>query len=168
MSNVVELIHIPKVWAAQVAVVLRATHEEAKRARKQQMAGYTAQLAALDGREDKLYEDFQAVILTEEKYKRDIKNLCQLREELTDLLRHHQGELNDAYIDTIETIFELASEAKSLLNQRSDEEKVVFLEKFISNSRLRGLSVEYDLRSPFEVIAKMRASGDWRPQARQF
>jgi site-specific DNA recombinase len=163
LSNVVELINIPREWAQQVADAMRATHEEAKRARKEQIAGYKSRLQALEGQEDVIYEDFKKGIISEDKYKRDLKRVRELRAEMTDWLDRNHDEIDDAYIDTVESIFELCSSAKSLLESRSERERLKFLQQFYSNSRLRGLTLEYDLRSPFDVIAKMREVSNWRP-----
>lgn len=163
LSNVVELIKIPHEWAKQVADALRSTHEEAKQARREQIAGYKSKLKTLEEQEDVVYEDFKAGNILEDKYKRDLKRIRTMRAEMTDWLSHNHDEIDDAYIDTVETIFELCSSAKSLLESRPEGERLKFLQQFYSNSRLRGLTLEFDLRSPFDVIAKMREKHEWRP-----
>lgn len=162
LSTVVDLVNIPESWAKQVAEALRSTHDVAKHARKEQIGGYREKLHAIESSEDSLYSDFKAGILSEEKYKRDLAKVRETRAGLVDLLERNHDEIDDAYLVTVESIFELASAAKRLLNEQKMDERMQFLEKFISNPRLNGLTIEFDLRSPFDVIAQMSLEKKWR------
>jgi predicted site-specific integrase-resolvase len=52
--------------------------------------------------------------------------------------------------------------------ERSDRERRDFLNELLSNPRLRGRTVEYDLKKPFAVLAEMAKKQDWRPQGDGF
>ena len=164
LSSAADLLAIPIDWAKQISDSMRATHDITMRAKREQAECYKSQLKALEGREDEVYDDFKNKLLDEDGYKRQLERVRKTRAELSDLVFKAQEEIDNAYIDTAEEILELCSRAKSLLEKQNPHEQVKFLEQLLSNPRLRGPSVEFDLRSPFDVVAKMRESGNWRSQ----
>jgi hypothetical protein len=72
--------------------------------------------------------------------------------------------INDASFETAESILELATDAKSLWLSRSEVERREFLSKILSNQVLDGLTVRYDFKKPFAVVAKMAGNEKWRTQ----
>jgi hypothetical protein len=83
----------------------------------------------------------------------------QLFERLTDAERVIDEE---AYLVTAHVVLELAKSARSIWEARSDQQKCDFLAKLVCNPTLDGRTVRYDLRKPFEVLAKMRREERWR------
>ena len=75
-----------------------------------------------------------------------------------------QGAADDEYLVTADRVLELAKSAKNLWSQRSERERVDLLSRVVSNPRLEGKNVLFDLKKPFAALAKMRESGEWRPQ----
>ena len=63
----------------------------------------------------------------------------------------------------VRIVLETASTAKDQWETRSDTEKLEFLSRLLWNPRLRGRTVEFDLRKPFAVLAKMVKTDEWRP-----
>lgn len=65
---------------------------------------------------------------------------------------------------TASRVLELAKNAKALFDRRSPREKLDLLRRVVCNPRLDGRTARYDLRKPFDTLAKMAESGEWRPQ----
>ncbi len=70
-------------------------------------------------------------------------------------------ELTDTVTETAQSILELATNAKSLWLSKNPQERMLDLNDVLSNPRLDGKTVRYEMRKPFAVLAKMAKSEDW-------
>jgi DNA invertase Pin-like site-specific DNA recombinase len=59
------------------------------------------------------------------------------------------------------TIFELCNEAKTLWKDKAPVEKRNFLKRILSNQKLEGQTLRYNLKKPFAVLVEMQNSLDW-------
>lgn len=163
-GRAVDMISITEDLAAVIAKALGETHRKAQRAKVQAAAEYRAQLAAIDARDDRLYDRLDRGEVDSETFKRQRERLRQERDALFEKLRDADRLADDAYLVTAERVLELAKLAKDLWNERSREERRDLLAKLLCNPVLDGRTVRFDLRKPFDVLAKMRGSTGWRPQ----
>ena len=160
----IDSINLPETWAEQIAEALNKTHHKVLDTRKKEIEGYRLALKGLEGQEDILYDDLKSGVLDEKQYKRRIEFVRTEREHLTFELEKVNKNIDDAYLHTAKSILELATKAKSLWESRSPLERRMFLEKLLSNPVLDGLSISFDWKKPFGVIAQMTRNGKWRPQ----
>ncbi len=159
-----DAIAIPDLWARQLAVALKKANDRTREAKRHQMEQFRAALKELEGAEDGLYDHLKANILDEPSYKRQIERVRSERQRFTTLLEQAQSEVDGAFLVTAEKILELSIKAKALWKTRTAQERRELLDQILSNPRLDGSTVRFDLRKPFSVLAKMREVSDWRPQ----
>jgi site-specific DNA recombinase len=167
-ESAVESITITDEFSKLVADALNETHSKVSRARKKEIADYRAGLEAVEREEDKAYVDLRRGLLTEEMYHRQIARLRLQRNEFTKLLEGANSALDGAYLHTAQSILELAKNAKSLWLSRSPQERLDFLKLILSNPRLEGTNVRYDLKKPFATLALMKSEVEWRPHLDAF
>ncbi len=58
-------------------------------------------------------------------------------------------------MESVKSILELATSAKSLWIRKSAQERKEFLNLILSNPILDGVNVRYELKKPFAVLVKM-------------
>lgn len=58
-------------------------------------------------------------------------------------------------MESVKSILELATSAKSLWIRKSAQERKEFLNMILSNPILDGVNVRYELKKPFAVLVKM-------------
>lgn len=66
-------------------------------------------------------------------------------------------------MESVKSILELATSAKSLWIRKSAQERRDFLNMILSNPVLEGVTVRYELKKPFAVLVKMSEKEDWCP-----
>ena len=158
----VDEITITEDLAAKVSEALNKTHQKACEAVKREIEGNGAALDSLDGKKDKLFDLRLTGGIDEAEFRHQSQRIREGRHEITALLEKAQLAINGAYLKTAQDILELATRAKSLWIQRTPQERKQLLEMILSNPVLEGPIVRYDLKKPFEVLARMRRDLKWR------
>lgn len=158
----VDSISITERLAKEVADALNETHAKVRAARKREIFNYREGLNALEREEDLAYQDMRRGILDEGMYRRQIERIRGERRNFTDLLEGANSALDGAYLETAQSILELAKDAKSLWFSREPQERLEFLKLILSNPKLEGLNVRYELKKPFGTLSKMKVCEDWR------
>ncbi len=158
----VDQITLTEQLAKEIADALKKAQDKARIAIKRQINGYRDAVEGLRKREDDAYGDFKNGVLDEHGYRRQITKLRDEQNHYMTLLEKANLAIHDASCETAQSILELATNAKTLWLSRSAVERREFLSKILSNPVLEGLSVRYELKKPFEVVAKMSGNEEWR------
>ncbi len=132
------------------------------RASKDDIERYKAALESLRGREDRAYDLFDGGDIDKETYNRQRKRLQEEQVEYTELMERAQSTINDAGRETVQSIIELATNAESLWNHMTNEERRSLLNKLLSNRILDGVSVRYEIVKPLQVLGEMKGNSKWR------
>ncbi len=141
--------------AQKLADSCNESHKKMAAQASRKISDMKAQLELLEKREDRAYEDMVEGILDNEGYKRQVSRIRTERTLLNNEIHALQSQLSGAYRETAHSIIELCKEAKSLYLSRSCAERADFLKKLVSNPLVSGTSVQFDLRKPFDVMAKI-------------
>lgn len=161
-GQAIEGITIPKELAEDIAQAMNETQEKARAAIKKQMADYREALKAIESEEDNLYRDFKrGLIPSEDSYRRQLKHVRNERLRFTHLLEQAQLQLNDAVLETAQSILELAMNAKSRWLKLEASERRSMLDKILSNPTLDGVTVRYEMKKPFAIVSRMASSSNW-------
>ena len=64
-------------------------------------------------------------------------------------------------MESVKSILELATSAKSLWIRKSAQERKEFLNMLLSNPILEGINVRFELKKPFAVLVNMSKKEDW-------
>jgi site-specific DNA recombinase len=154
--------------AREVATALNRAHQKAQGAKREQLDGFRASLAALEHDEDELYQDLKRDVLDDEGYRRQLARVRAERQRYTGLLEQAQAAIDGAYLVTAQRILELATRARSLWNERSALERRQFLDRLLSNPTWDGATARWDWRKPWGAVARIGESSNWRPFVEDF
>ena len=116
----------------------------------------------LQAREDKVVGLYVDGKLDDVTYQRQRDLLLTEKHAALDRLAAASEELDDKYLVTADRIFELAKQARTLWIQRTPTERRQLLEMVLSNPRLDGVTVRYDMKKPFAILSEMTKGNDWR------
>lgn len=163
-QGAVDAIQIGAAFAEAVANALNETHREAMAKRAKAGEIFRAEIHELERREDRLFDRFDTAEIDRETYDRQLARLRADKADRFERLRAADTDTDSQYLVTAKTVLELARDARSLMETRSDADKVQLLSRLLCNPRLDGRTVRFDLRKPFAVLAQMRTSDGWRPQ----
>lgn len=160
----VEAIEITATFAEAVADALNETHRAAMAARAKSADVYRAEIHELEQREDRLFDRFDAGEIDRQTHDRQLARLRADKAERFERLRAADTDTDSQYLVTARTVLELARDARSLLEARSDRDKVQLLSRLVWNPKLDGRTVRYDFKKSFAILAAMQRDGEWRPQ----
>lgn len=162
LSTAIDAVTLTEEQANKFAAALNEHEREIKGGSAESIQKLVNVRVDLEARMNKLmdmYLDVQIEKELFEKQKGRIKaQLHDVDRQIADL----KGDSSQILENAISTL-ELAKDAKTLWNERSDRERRDFLNELLSNPRLRGRTVEYDLKKPFAILAEMARNQDWRP-----
>lgn len=167
-SAVIDQIQISKELAEKISGRLNEVHVQAQAKVSERLRSYEEVLRGIDGRKDQAYDLFVNGTLDSEMYQRQIQRLRTEREQLVAEMEKAKRSTVGAAREIAEGTLELATSVKTLWNSRSPWERREFLEKVLSNQRLRGSTVEFDLRKPFQVVSQMQRNSKWWTHLEEF
>lgn len=154
-------ISITEDFAKEISDALNRNDKKLKEKLKREETSYKLALKALEDDEDQLLESLHSNLIQREMFERNMKRIRDKREKFTDLLLEVQNQATNTYLTTAKQILELAANAKKLWLSRNDRERAEFLRKLLWNPKITGSTIEYHLKKPFEVVAKMRGNDKW-------
>jgi site-specific DNA recombinase len=161
-ASAAEAIAIDTAIAEELLEILNRSNAEVRAQRKRDAERFRRELTALELKEDQLTELLLAGTLDEPAFKKQLQRVREQRTDLAQKLEQASERLDDAHMETVRSTLELAKRAKLQWATRSALEKRRFLELVVSNPRLDGGTVRYDLRKPFQLLAELGGSSDWR------
>lgn len=162
LSVVVDRVFLKNERASEISEALNKLNEKVKEAVRRDIQNFQVAVDKLDDKRDKMFDLFTGGSIDQEEYKRQSERLKIERRYYTQLLEQSQCSISDAWKVTAQKVFELATNAKSLWNQGSVEQRLELLKTLCSNPVLNGSSVQYELRKPFGTIAEISQKSDWR------
>lgn len=168
LAEALRAIALPPDLAALVAEAVNASERDMRAAAARKATELKAQEKALVEREDRLTDLLIAGDLDREAFSRQRE---RLRSELSKIRARVTTVSQSAAAPVRETalsIIQLCMSAKDLYFSRSEWERREFLEKLISNPRLRGRSVEFDLKKPFDALAGIGRDPEWPARIEDF
>jgi hypothetical protein len=119
----------------------------------------------LEAREDQAYDNMERGNIDAEAYQRLVKRFRAERRDLNFAIHTVESDMKGGFRETALTTLELCKEAKSLYKSRSANERADFIKRLVSNPRLNGATIEFDLKNPFGVLAKINKTENWCPRS---
>jgi hypothetical protein len=162
LNPAVDRFSISESFAKDIAEALNETHRTQQSAIKKQISGFKKEQEKLEVREDEAYEHLTKGILDERGYKRQIDRIRNERRDYENQIETLTLQITDAGIATVQKVFELAINAKSLYESLSREQKLEYLKSICSNPTLDGLTLEYQLKKPFARLESWKKNREWR------
>ncbi len=115
-----------------------------------------------------LTDKFIAQSINDNAYQLTLDRYQNEKAVLFEKLKLMNSAIYDEAAETAKSIVELSKDAKRLWDQRSFDEKVDFLKMLLSNPKLDGLNIEYDLKKPFQNIMNLSENEKWWPEVDAF
>ncbi|GIL17256.1 MAG: hypothetical protein BroJett040_10070 [Oligoflexia bacterium] len=164
LEPAVAALSISEEFAQDITSALNETHDKQKAAIKKQMEGFRVELRGLEGKEDIAYDDFKRGLLDEIGYRRQIDRIREDRKHYESEIERLTLSISDEAMVSVKKVFELAINAKELYISMNREERLEYLKKVCSNPTLDGLTLQYQLKSPFARLSGWKENQNWRSE----
>ncbi|MGZ3775197.1 MAG: hypothetical protein ACXVCY_15000 [Pseudobdellovibrionaceae bacterium] len=112
-----------------------------RRARKQELESYQNTLNALQEKENRTYDRFDSGEIDRETYNQQRTRIQGEQRDFSLRMAKAQIAIDDISNETVRSILQLVTNAETLWNRRSADEKREFLEKILFNQTFDGVSV---------------------------
>lgn len=162
LGAAVDMISLTPLLATNIAKALNETQTQTAQTVNRKIAELRESINQLEAREDRAYDDMSNGTIDTESYQRALKRFRSERKGLNDQINALQAQASGSYRETALTTIELCKEAKSLYLSRSAIERADLLKKLVSNPRVNGANIEFDLKKPFGILAEIAKSENWR------
>ena len=147
---------ITKEFADELRKAIKETFEKEKQATQKQMEGFRLARESLRDERRRAYQFLAKRTIDEKTYQEQMDYIDHEEDRYTDQLEALQLQIKEEGQKSVERVFELAINAKSIWKKASTEEQVATLKKVCSNPVLEGLTLRYQLQKPFELLARMK------------
>lgn len=154
-GSVMNEISISEEFASDIADALNELNSMTKRTIYRQQAELNDKLKEIEKSEDQLTDFLLNGTLDKTAYDRQLLRIRGNRDSLMEQLEQVRLTLQDAFSESIKSVLELATSAKSLWIRKSAQERKEFLNQILSNPILDGVTVRFELKKPFAVLLKM-------------
>lgn len=116
----------------------------------------------LEGKEDEAYDDLKRGLLDDSGYKRQIERIRNDRQHFENEIERLTLTISDEAMVSVKKVFELAINAKELYKAMSRQDRMEYLKMVCSNPTLEGLTLQYQLQSPFARLSNWKENSNWR------
>lgn len=158
----VTALSISEEFAQDITNALNETHDKQKAAIRKQMEGFRVELRGLEGKEDIAYDDFKRGLLDDRGYRRQIDRVREDRKHYESEIERLTLTISDEAMVSVKKVLELAINAKELYISMNREDRLAYLKKVCSNQTLDGLTLQYQLKSPFARLSDWKENQNWR------
>lgn len=160
LMTVMKSIQIPSEGFEQVSAALRALHEDKKRMRDSTIATMEAEIEKYQTRIEKIYEDYLDEKIPETLYQRKFNEYREAQKKLQNK-RLNIEQVDDEYYGTVTHLLRLSKDAPRLFKQASIEQKRSLIDMVLSNLRLDGEQLLWELKKPFDSMAFCSKNSNW-------
>ena len=154
---------LAKFLAAQIEAAGRVSLESADQQRKTTRA----RLTELESKEEELYEHWSGGLLGKEIYTRNLERMKEERGRLNESMIRLENVGEDVVDEKSKFLLELCKRAESAWKKGDEEQRLGLVKKFCSNFRLDGLTLRYDLKSPYKILLELKRNTEktrWCPK----
>ena len=151
---------IPEDVVSEILTNLKQTHESKNEFYHQQYKKLTTDSEKYESRIEKLYDDYADGCITKSEYTKRYERYKQEQRIIRNKL-HQLSETDDNYYTTVTSLVELANRAGELFASSKADEKRQLLNLVLSNLRVKGKKILYDVQKPFDTIIECNDSLSW-------
>jgi len=162
IGQVFKRLKLPQKVLKQLIDILGKTHKDKIEFQSMQFDKLTQEKKRLTTMMDNLYMDKLEGKIPESKYEKFSKSF----EERMDDVDRQLGQLRSAeknYYVTTKYLLDLANRAYELFKSSEVNEKQLLIKLVLSNLKIEGKKVVYDVNKPFDAILNYHDSVLWRP-----
>ena len=153
-------IQIPPALLEALLAHMKASHEAENRFHKDAITGLRSEHDKIRDRLDALLDMRLDQSITQAEYDKKARDLKVQQAEIAARIEQHQnGE--SAFRTTLESLISLASRAADLFERSNIDQKRQLLAFVFSNLQLRGKTLEFSMRSPFDLMVDRPDYASW-------
>lgn len=160
LAEVFKSIQIPTYAYDQVSEALRVSHEDKKRMRDTTLATLGAEIEKYQGRMEKVYEDYLDDKIPEALYQRKFDEFRNAQKTVQNK-RLNIEQIEDDYYGTVGHLLRLSKNATKLFEKADIEQKRSLTSIVLSNLRLDGDLLRYEIEKPFDTIIDCTKGLSW-------
>ena len=155
-SKIVNEIWLPDDLAELIAKKIEESHKKHQHTHKDRLARLNQEFESLQIEEEKLVDFYLAGKIDQTVYENKLNRIRSSKRDVERSIHSLESGVDKKFAISAQRIIELANKAESLWKSRPEEEKLNFIKTVSSNQRANGLTVEYDLKRPFELLAEVK------------
>ena len=155
-----ESIQIPEYAYEQVSEALRASHEDKKRMHETLARSLDSEIEKYQKRTERVYEDYLDEKIPESLYQRKFDEYRATQKKLQNK-RINIELVNDEYYGTATHLLKLSKHAPALFEKASVEQKRSLIDMVLSNLRMDGDLLLWELKKPFDTMAFCSENSIW-------
>jgi site-specific DNA recombinase len=160
LAKVFKSIQIPAYAYEQVSEALRASHEDKKRLHDSTIITLDTEIEKYQTRIEKVYEDYLDEKIPEELYQRKFDEYRSAQKKLQNK-RINIEQIDDEYYGTVTHLLKLSKTAPKLFRKADIEQRRSLISMVLSNLRLEGDLLLWELKKPFDTMAFCSNNGNW-------
>jgi site-specific DNA recombinase len=165
VKGVFRSIEIPPKLLTALLAHMKASHEAESRFHRDTITALRREYDQIRDRLAVLLDLRLDKSITADEYDKKARELKERHTEIALRIEQHQkGE--GEFRTTLETLISVASRAAELFEGSKTEQKRELLAFVFSNLRLRGKTLEFSLRSPFDLMTNRVDYASWQPRTR--
>lgn len=161
VNAVFRAIHMPQTLVAEIREYLKKSHESKIEYQDQVIASLRKDYDATKRKLDKLLDLLIAESITQSTYDTKVYELKSRLREIEHRLSAH-SEAGDTFNYTLSVLVGLTSKAEQCFARANIEQKRKLLTLIFANLEMQGATLCYSLRKPFDVLAELPQSEEWR------
>ena len=162
INKVLASIRVPKAVIPDIVAELERTHESEQRHYKKNVLKLRKEHDALDEEIKELFRDRKRFNLRPEIFEQLVSEYEQKQQDIRSQLEDH-SKADKKFVITASYILEVASRAVELFNAESSklEQKRYLINLVLSNLKLDGQKLLFNLNEPFNSLVYASNSGNW-------
>lgn len=160
IKDILQSIKLDDTRLEWVKEALKLSHKEEKGFHQKIVKSFQLKIAELQSKIDKAYDDKLEGKIPEELWTSKFKQWSDQKENLQIQLNAHQR-ANKSYYESGVKLIELSNRAYELYEKQDVKEKQKLLKFLLSNSKMQGNTVDFELKMPFSLIVESKKSENW-------
>lgn len=155
-----ESIAIPEEAYQEVELALRQSHEDKKRMRTEHLARIDVEIEKYQTRIERVYEDYLDDLIPKSLYERKFEEYRKAQKSLQNK-RINIEQVEDDYYSTVTYLLSIAKQAPTLFEKANPEQKRSLINLVLSNLKLDGDLLRWELKKPFDTMAFCNENSIW-------
>lgn len=162
VRDVIQSLHIPDTLLTSIVDYMRQTHEAEKAHHQENIKRLNAESADLTLKLDRLTDHLLDQSITKDVYSKKHQAITERQFEITNLLKNYHA-ADGQFKIALSMLVSLAARAADLFDRSTKDEKRQLIGFLFSNLSLKGSTLCFSLKKPFDLLAGMAGCQEWRP-----
>ncbi len=163
VMEVFKAIRIPEPLVMEIREQLKKSHDSKIEYREKETVALQNEFKAIKGKLDRLVDLLIEQSITQSIYDTKVYELRNRQKEVEQRLAAHT-KADETFNYTLSVLVGLTSKAAECFTRANIEQKRKLLTLIFANLEMQGATLCYSLKKPFDVLAKLPQSENWRAQ----